>query len=302
MNYIIGVDGGGTKTEATAYNFDGIALATGYSSYANVLIDANSAINHITKAITKCLASLDAQKCVCIYLGLAGIDSGAHRVELEAKIQQFKIPFQIMNDVKLAHASLLKGSDGILTISGTGSVSFGIKGNYHEMSGGWGHLLGDEGSGYWIVIESLKKLIQDYDSMKRYSNLSLKLMEALNIKAPSDIKRFIYSANKGAVAALVPIIVKEAKNGDLQAQFILNEAGIHLAKMTLRLYAKLNFEPLAQVLVGIKGSILEQIDFVFKAFAKTVNGRIKNVQIINEQISATKGAYYLALKEQLIQK
>ena len=298
MNYIIGVDGGGTKTEATAYSLDGMVLATGYSGFANVLIDAEKAISHIIEAITECFSSLEQKNCKYIYLGLAGIESGAHRERLEEKINQFGILFCIMNDVELAHASMFKGSDGILTISGTGSISYGTNGSQIEISGGWGHLLGDEGSGYWIAIEGFKRMIQDYDNMKPYSNLSLRLMEKLQIGNPAAIKSFIYSSKKGEIAALVPIIVNEAKNGDEIAQSILKEAGIHLATMTLRLHSKLCFGS-KEVFIGIKGSILTQIDFVKNAFVGTIYHQVKNAIIVDNQVSATRGAYYLAIINEL---
>ena len=300
MKYIIGVDGGGTKTEAIAYDSNGMVLKTGYSGHGNLLVDKEKGIYHIIDAIKQCLVPLGAEKCVYLYLGLAGIDSGMYQEELEKEIQQFGIPYLIMNDVKLAHAALLKGKDGILTISGTGSVSYGVKGNDSEMSGGWGHLLGDEGSGYWIVVESLKKMIKDHDHMKQLSNLSLKILETLEIDSVPNIKTFVYSSEKGKIAALVPVIVKEAESGNGEARRILKEAGIHLAIMTLHLFHKLHFE--SEVWIGVKGSVLTQIADVRDAFAETIHSEIENVKIIDDQTSATKGAYYLALKDKKIKK
>jgi len=295
MNYIIGVDGGGTKTEAIAYDSSGMVLKTGHSGYGNLLIDKEKGIHHIIDAIKQCLDPLGVEKCVYLYLGLAGIDSGMHQEALEKEIQRFGIPYLIMNDVKLAHAALLKGKDGILTISGTGSVSYGVKGDHSEMSGGWGHLLGDEGSGYWIVIEAFKKMIKDHDHMKPPSSLSLKLLKALEVNSVAAIKTFVYSSTKGEIAALVPIILQEAESGNGEARKILKEAGIHLAKMTVRLYRKLQFE--SEIWIGIKGSILTQVANVRDAFAETIHLEIENVNVIDEQTSATIGAYYLALKD-----
>ena len=298
MNYIIGVDGGGTKTEAVAYDSNGTVLGTGYSGYGNLLIDKEKGIYHIIDAIKQCLDPLGSEKCVSLYLGLAGIDSGMYQDELEKELQKFGIPYLIMNDVKLAHVALLKGRDGILTISGTGSVSYGIKGDHLEMSGGWGHLLGDEGSGYWIVTQCLKKMIQDHEHMKQLSNLSLKILETLKIDSVPNIKTFVYSSTKGEIAALAPIIVKEAETGNEGAKKILEEAGIHLAAMTLRLYGKLRFE--SEVWIGMKGSILTQVTHVRDAFMAIIYSEIENVNMVDDHVSATIGAYYLALKDEKI--
>ena len=293
MRYIIGVDGGGTKTEAVAYDAKGKVLAVGCSGHGNLLVDKEKGIAHILDAIKQCLQPLGKEQCVSLYLGIAGIDSGLHQEALEKELQKWGIPYSIMNDVKLAHVALLKGKDGILTISGTGAVSYGVKGDRAAMSGGWGHLLADEGSGYWLVIESFKKMIHDYDRGMQLSNLSLALLNALAIDAVSAIKTFIYASTKGEIAALVPIIVKEAEMGNEEAKKILTEAGIHLATMTVRLYRKMQLE--SDVCIGIKGSILTQIADVRDAFIKTIYSEIKNAHIINEDISATLGGYYLAV-------
>ena len=295
MNYIIGVDGGGTKTEAVAYDLDGRALATGYSGYGNVLIDYQLAIDHILEAIKQCLAALEADTCIYIYLGLAGIDSGMNRSALEIELEQLNIPYSIVNDARIAHGAVLKGQEGILTISGTGSISYGLRLNRLEMSGGWGHLLGDEGSGYWIVIECLKKMINDHETGKPISELSTHLLETLELQTVPDIKQFVYTKSKGEIAELVPVIVKIADSGDQIAQGVLEEAGSVLAEMTINLYRKLAFE--GETLIGIKGSVLTRIDWVKNSFVARVNEHINGAIMIDDEVSATMGAYYLALQE-----
>lgn len=293
--YIIGVDGGGTKTEAVAYDLDGGALATGYSGHGNLLIDGKKAVDHITDAIKQCFTLLGREGCVYIYLGLAGIESGTHRDDLEQALSRFSLPFAISNDAQIAHAALLKGKDGILTISGTGAVSYGTYAGRLEIGGGWGHLLGDEGSGYWIAIEAFKKMIFDYDNGKPISRLSRNLLQALELVHVPDVKRFIYSKAKGEIAAVVPLIVSMADDGEQVAQNILTEAGRHLAKMTIALHDKLQWG--GEPLIAIKGSVLTRISWVKESFVTKINSKIKGAIVIDEELSATKGAYYLALKQ-----
>lgn len=295
MKYIIGVDGGGTKTEACAFSLDGKIIATGRSGYGNMLVNAQTAINHIVDAISQCLVNLAEEECVYIYIGLAGIDGGAHREELERELEQFQASFHIVNDARIAHAALLHGKDGILTIAGTGSVSYGVRGELVSMAGGWGHLLGDEGSGYWIAVEGLKKMIEEYEEMKPLSPLSEALMKELQLERVADIKKFVYAASKGEIASLVPTIVREAEAGDIVSQDILKEAGKYLGRMTLRLYFMLQFQEGASI--AIKGSILNNISFVRDSFMDYINAKVRNVTFICAEESSTKGAYYLALNE-----
>ena len=295
MKYIIGIDGGGTKTEAYAYTLEGEVIAKGFSGYGNMLVNEEAAIQHIIEAIEACKSNLVDEKCVYIYIGLAGIDSGSHRKKLERRLEEYQLPFTIVNDVRIAHAAFFADEEGILTIAGTGSVSYGVKGEQMSMSGGWGHLLGDEGSGYWIAIEGFKQMIEEYERSKELSSLSQSLLKELKIKEISEIKSFIYGATKGDIAALVPIIVMEAENGNQEAQNILKNAGKSLGKMTLCLANKMTFEN--EFTIATKGSILTHISYVKESFMSYIQAN-NNKAIFNfKEESSTKGAYYLALKE-----
>ncbi len=295
MKYIIGVDGGGTKTEAIAYNLEGEEISRGYSGYANVLINVAEAINNIVDAIMQCQKPLEGE-CVYIYLGLAGIESGAHVDTLEkALTDNFQTKCSIVNDARIAHAASLKGESGILVISGTGSICLGVKDNQTKVTGGWGHLLGDEGSGYWIAIEAFKQITREEDSDIPLSSLSLALLEKLHAKEPNDIKSFIYSASKGEIAAYVPVVAEYAKYGSQVAAQILKTAGEQLGETTVRLSRKLQFQP--GVKIALKGSILTHVTEVCEAFMNYVNEHIQGAQFVMEEVSAAKGAYYLALQE-----
>lgn len=296
MKIIIGVDGGGTKTKACAYNLDGKLLGTGMSGFGNLLIESNVAISNIIESINKCLEQLPKMsECLHIYLGLAGSDNSNQVEKLEKSLKKFNALVTIVNDVRLAHVATFEGRDGILTIAGTGSVSYGISNEKIEMAGGWGHLLGDEGSGYWIAIKAIKQMIVEEDNGESLSKLSLALLNELKIKKVQEIKSFIYEASKGEIASLVPIIVQVAKSGSEEAIHILYEAGSHLGNMTVQLYRKLQLKP--DVTVAMRGSILINIEHVQNAFMDRVIEEIPDVNFNQDSISATKGAYFLAMNE-----
>ena len=296
MKIIIGVDGGGTKIEACAYDLDGKLLGTGMSGFGNLLIESNVAISNIIESIEKCLEQLPKlSECLHIYLGLAGSDNSDQIEKLEKSLKKFNAPTTIMNDARIAHAAVLEGRDGILTIAGTGSVSYGICDGKIDMTGGWGHLLGDEGSGYWVAIEAIKQMIAQKDNGKSLSKLSLALLNKLKIKEVQEVKSFIYQTSKGEVASLVPIIVQAAKSGSEDAIHILYKAGRYLGDMTVQLYRKLQLKP--DVTVAMKGSILVNIEYVQNSFMARILEEIPDVTFNWDNISATKGAYFLAMNE-----
>jgi N-acetylglucosamine kinase-like BadF-type ATPase len=299
MKYIIGVDGGGTKTEAIAYYLDGEEIGKGYAGFGNLILGFQDAFENITLSIKRCMDDVrkneNEAECIFIYLGIAGIEAGNIKERLEkALMESFKVEVKATNDADIAMAALLNGEDGILTISGTGSISYGVCNGKKERCGGWGHILGDEGSGYYIALQGFKNMTIEEDFVRPKSELTKLFMERLNIDRISDIKSFVYSANKGEIAAFAPLVIKAADSGDSKAMKILIQAGKDLALITVNLYVRLSFK--GQVNVGIKGSILTEIELVRNEFIKVLKSNIECVSIIQDEVSPTKGAYYLAKK------
>lgn len=295
MEYIIGLDGGGTNTHAVAFDLAGNVLHEAMHGFANVLIDAEVAITNITQAISECQKALPESICKFIFLGLAGIDSGMYRSELECELEKFGPPFKITNDAVIAHAAALDGNDGILAISGTGSVIYGKCGNDFAMIGGWGHLLGDEGSGYYIVIQYMKHMISQFEAGLAQSDLTKKILTKIGKTNVVEIKSFIYANSKAVIADLAPLIVCAAKNGDEPAITILEMAADALAKQTLLLATKMNFAD--NVKIGLKGSILTKIAKINDLYRQAIFESYPSAQFIQGDSSSPKGAFYLALAE-----
>ncbi|EQB89654.1 hypothetical protein M918_19625 [Clostridium sp. BL8] len=143
MSYIIGIDGGGTKTEAIAYTLEGQQLCRALTGFSNVLMDKNEAIKNIITAIDECnlkiANSLENNNCLAIYLGIAGGESEeVNSFVTRALSDKYGVKVKVVNDAVIAIAALLKGEDGILTISGTGSISYGVSQGKIKTAGGWG--------------------------------------------------------------------------------------------------------------------------------------------------------------------
>lgn len=296
VEYVIGIDGGGTKTEAIAYNLRGEEIARGSSGFGNIVVDREEGLKNIEIAILKCMKNLDDSKCLHIYAGLAGAETGNNKEIIKSYLaERFPFDITVVSDADLAMNALLKGEDGILTISGTGSISYGKYKEKKVRAGGWGNLLGDEGSGYHIAIEALRKMVNDKDNGLEMSELSKALLKQLNIdNIPSAVK-FVYSSNKGDVAALVPMIVKKAKGGERNAVELLQQAGKDLAEVTYKVYNLLGIK--GKVKLAVKGSIITKIHMVKDSFIENIKHYIPEFILVDEEIPSARGAYYMALKE-----
>lgn len=296
MKYILGVDGGGTKTEVIAYDLEGNILSNGISQFGNILINTEKALENIKDAINKCNKYLNINECIHIYLGIAGVSVGNNKEKVKKYIvENFKCETTVVNDAELALSSLLKGKDGFLTIAGTGSICIGQYKNRKIRVGGWGHILGDEGSGYYIALESLKKIILEKDMGYERSNFTQQILDELEILDEFDIMDFVYNSDKGKISAIVPLIVKLSENNDKTAIEILKKSGEKLATMTLRAINRMNINE--TINIGITGSILTNIGLVKENFTNVLQEEIKRFRIYDEYVSPTKGAYYEVMKK-----
>lgn len=294
MKYVIGVDGGGTKTEASAYDLNGKIILTSKKGFANLLNNKEIALNNIVSSIREIIDKLGTVELKGVYLGIAGSEVGENAKLISGRIKsQLKIDSVVMNDAELALRAMLKGKDGILVIAGTGSVAFGINNNMTSKCGGWGNLLGDEGSGYSIAIDTIKRMIFEEERSIPKSELTKEIMAKVGIKSVHEITKFVYSSTKDEIAALTPITARLGESGDRIASAILINEGIKLAKTVENLYKKLKFQSCHIALVG---GVIREAKIVRKAFEDYLRERIVIESIIDEKVSPTIGAYYISKK------
>ncbi|MDT8717869.1 ATPase [Clostridium sp. 19966] len=291
MKYVIGVDGGGTKTEASAYSSKGEVILTSKRGFANLLNNRETALNNIVNSIKEIIDILGTSELKGVYLGIAGSEVGENAKIISDKIKnKLKIDAVVMNDAEIALKAMLKGKDGILVIAGTGSVAFGINNNISSKCGGWGNLLGDEGSGYSIAIKAIKRMIFEEEHSIPKSELTRQIMSKLQINSVNEITKFVYSSTKDEIAALTPIVARLGEAGDKAACEILINEGIELAKTVENLYRKLKFEGCPIALVG---GVIKKAEILRRVFEDYLKENIVIKDIIDEEVSPTIGAYYI---------
>lgn len=291
MDYIIGVDGGGTKTEAVAYDLEGNLLEKSLTGFGNLLNSKDEALENIVTSIENVIMKLGIDGFKGVYLGLAGSEVGDNaKVVYEEVKKRFNVEPEVMNDSDLALKALLKGEDGILVIAGTGSIAFGIKEDKSAKCGGWGNLLADEGSAYKISIEAYKQMTYEEDYDLAQSELSKRILEHLDLENIDGVIGFIYSSTKDEIAKIAWIVSELAENGDENCINILKQEGAAIAKDAERVYKKLGFNSCK---IGLVGSAIRKSKILRETFEEYLNSKLNITEFVYDDVSPTKGAYYI---------
>lgn len=252
MSYVFGIDGGGTKTICLLMDENKQVLGRGEagpSNYQTLGIDLTK--QSIQLAIEQAILSAQIQlnrnlNIEAICLGLAGV---ARPKDLE--IVQFLVQnLQLTHDLPISQLwqpkNIVVCSDcaialvggighpvGLAVISGTGSIVFGQ--NRHGKTkrvGGWGYILGDEGSAYNIAIQGLQAALRFYDGREDYTTLAENFQIHLGLKNLEELVEVVYRRGWGVkeIAGLAPIVDRTAAEGDRVADGIINRA---VAELTL---------------------------------------------------------------------
>jgi len=288
MRYIIGIDAGGTKSELIAYDLNNNPIYSKIGGFGNPAVNLDKTINNIISLIGDCTNELGRNECQFIAIGMAAVETGNYAQLIKRYVEgAFIIETIVLNDAEMACKAYFGDKDGILAIAGTGSSCFAQKNGKGEMVGGWSHILGDEGSGYHIVIEVFKDIVCKYDRELPFDNLSKALLNKIGGTSRSEIMDFIYNNEKNTIASLFPIIVDYSMNGDSYAVNLLENAGKQLAELTITAYRKKGFR--GGVTIGIKGGVFHNSCCVVTSYMNEIQNQLTNFNIIGEDISATRG-------------
>lgn len=239
MDYILGVDGGGTKTTALIADIKGnhiIESESGSSNYKSIGVkSAKENINNVVISAIENLGLRNKHKLIfkSTCFGLAGNDSNEDAKiykeiifndVIEKYLDRNKII--ICNDTRIGLAAGSDSKNGVMIICGTGSNCYGINEQGREAKvNGWDYILGDEGSGYEIGIKALRALMRAYDGRGESTLLSKTILENLNIKDVSELIKWAYSYyfSKDRIAAITKTVCKTAEMGDKISKKILKE-------------------------------------------------------------------------------
>ncbi|NNF13807.1 MAG: hypothetical protein HKN72_11315 [Gemmatimonadetes bacterium] len=236
MSVFVGVDGGGTRTRAVVIDAEGRELARAEDEGAVVTAHRpDDAVEAVRRAVGAALEKSGGRRqAEVLWAGLAGAGTAAPRAAVTRALRGLDLAERLIvgTDVEAAFYSAFAGGPGLLVIVGTGSIVWARNEDGAERRvGGWGRTLGDEGSGYWIGLEGLRRLTRSADGRAEPTTMEGPLLQACGIHAVDEAVGWVETATKSQIASLAPHVVACADEGDDAATSVVAEAVEHLEVM-----------------------------------------------------------------------
>jgi N-acetylglucosamine kinase-like BadF-type ATPase len=247
----LGVDGGGTKTEAWLARFDSdgepIVLGRGNAGSSNPrAVGLDAALTNLGASIDAAWSDAGLQReqveCVVLAISGAGHESVRQQIAAWAKARGLARQLRFEHDAEPVLAEGTPEGRGIALIVGTGSAAIGVSSDGEkQVVGGWGYHFGDEGSAYWIGRRALEAVARASDGRGSPTHLTAAVLERLGADDTRAILGALEKSGnvRGAIAALADAVDTAAKDGDAAAVAIVDEAVAELAHMVATLADRL---------------------------------------------------------------
>jgi N-acetylglucosamine kinase len=301
LKYLIGMDGGGTKTKCILTDIDLNPICETIGGASNFLVIGSEKVSEtILNLLSECVSSqkISSNDIEAIVLGTTGGGRKNDAEVLEKKIfedaKQKSITinkFRVESDARIALEGAFSGKPGSILIAGTGSIMFGKDeaGEIHRV-GGFGRFIGDEGSGYRIGRKGLNAVARYLDGRAKSTKIADLLEQEFTISTSDQLITEVYRNNFN-IAAVAPLVFDAAESGDKIAQRILEDEADELLLHISAMKIKLNVEILK---VSLIGSLLTTANYFSYLFNEKVIRRFNDVQIKEAEHSPEFGAALMA--------
>lgn len=303
MRFVVGVDGGGTKTAAAVVSDDlkeaGSAVA-GPANYRS--LGKATASQNIHDAVAQALkaanVSLDQIAAICFCL--SGFDT-----ELDLPVPQLAIELLgftgatiFENDVVGALASVTAGESGIVAIAGTGSTALGqnARGDFWRVDG-WDYVLGDAGSGYRIGLDAIHAAMQMLDGRRKPTRLLTKLAAFYAVDDALGMRRLADSGALGKlrIADFARHVAEAADEGDAVSQGILRQAADDIADAIAAIVTKLDMRDDTFPIGGV-GSVFKSTEWIIEPLLQCLKTIAPHATFTEPRYTPETGAAIIAQK------
>lgn len=300
---VLGIDGGGTKTRCLVADQEGGApLGEGLAGPSNAqVVGTQQAAANVREAAERALsaAGLARADLAAVCAGFAGVGRPEDQAAMEAALAFFHpARLQVVTDARIALAGALAGRPGVVVISGTGSIAYGIDHRGASFrAGGWGWILGDEGSGYDIGRRAVSAALAGLDGTGPATILQERICSAWGLERLDQVVGRVYGdliAAKGQMAALVPLVLAAAADGDPVAVGLLREAGRSLGLLAAAVVRRMALPLSTPPLVAMAGGVLSGVGEVQEAMRAALAEHASAARLVESAGSPADGAILLA--------
>jgi len=301
--FVIGVDGGGTKSHAILVALDGTVIAESRGGPTNLqTAGIQAAVKTIFELISDCCkqASCPSDALESIVLGLAGAGRVLDRTELHNTLSDLslkkKFPLKniiVETDARIALEAAFAASPGVVLIAGTGSIAlYRTEDGKILRAGGWGSILGDEGSGFAISRDALNAVMRQYDGRGEKTILTKKALSHFNVTSVEDVISKIYH-DREDVSAFCPKVLEAVMERDHIAHNILVKNAGELVELVRVL--TMQVRPKKKLPVCMMGGLLESENEYSKLVKEKIVRSLPHVVVQKPKFPAPYGAAILGL-------
>lgn len=305
--FFLGVDGGGSGCRAILTNQRGTILSFQTGPACNYQNSSPREVEDVIAQLLKQVVLSTSAKGLTVtaaVFGLAGLDGNEDAKILQQVVAQALADnhisareLHVENDGVITLRALIGQGPGIMLLSGTGSIAWGITpGQKPIRSGGWGHLLGDEGSGYAIGKSAVTSILRGYDGRGPITGMESEVLETLECDSVEEIAERAYSdrLSVSGMARLAPLVFRMADEGNEVAQDIVGVAATDLADLVAAVARRLHLS--SAFTVTLRGGVLENQPILREQVAQRIASRYPKSQIVNEDFPSALGSTACALR------
>jgi N-acetylglucosamine kinase-like BadF-type ATPase len=297
MAFYLGLDAGGTKTTALLGDETRIFARAVGGSIKPLRVTIEQAQQNLSTLLAEIsrMSGVDLRQLTASCVGTAGL----RLPQTDGWMRQIIShcaggAIEVCGDEEIALDAAFPGGAGVLVIAGTGSNILGRTSKGHRLNvGGWGPMLGDQGSGYWIGHQALRAALRALDFQRRSPILD-RVIDFWKLTELADV---INVAHSGAdFSLLAPIVVQCAEEGDAVALEVLIRGGRLLGEDAAEAFRQVRLLEPDEPMPGIAfiGGILDKVAFVRDAMTETIHLAAPAVKIVPEAVDAVSGALWRA--------
>jgi N-acetylglucosamine kinase-like BadF-type ATPase len=299
--HVLGIDVGGTKTICLLSDSEGRVVASARGPGANLQAVGELELEKVLHTVMEETMANQGVVPAAICLGIAGVDRPEDTTVVLSIMSRigYKARLLVVNDALIALRAGIGDEPGVVIVAGTGSIAYGCDSRgYAARAGGWGYVLGDEGSGYWIGRLALRALVRESDGRGQASRLTPRVLAHFGVLRPEELLHTIYRQDfkPAEVAALAAAVQLARDEGDEVAAAILERGAQELVLAAASVSARLGLkgEEFAFVLAG---GMFKAVPWLRERLAQLLPAIAPRSRTIHLEVEPALGAVRLALAE-----